>query len=171
MAVLNISYELIADNEEIARKKALPKLKELCEKVETATKFVEQDCLTRFPSFLFEINFWLDYVDVDELEKLEEGIVWEFHCYGEAKTIDPNKEITEYQDKSFNEYDIWHKLGEPKYQDICEPLYYCDWSAVQPLCDGTIESTGCTISVEFSGIKAVDSYHGGIHFYHNPRWL
>ena len=82
MAVLNISYELIADNEEIARKKALPKLKELCEKVESATRFVEQDCLTRFPNFLFEINFWLDYVDVDELEKLEGGIVWEFHCYG-----------------------------------------------------------------------------------------
>lgn len=171
MATLNISYRLIADNEEIAREKALPELKELCDKVESAIKFVEKDCLTRFPSFLFEIEFHLDFIDMDQCEEDEEGIAWEFYCYGEAKIIDPNKEITEYQDKSCDEYDLWHELGEPMYRDICEPLYYCDWSAVKPLCDETIESTGGSVSVEFSEIKAVDSYHGGIHFFNNYRWL
>lgn len=170
MATIHIGYSLFADTEEEAKKIGIPQLKTLWVKVRKALELVEEDCLMRFPDLLFEVlNFDPDLVCLDETDEKDGKILWDLTYWIEVETLSPDG-IPEC-DYSFDAYDQWRKIGQPMYKDVCEPLYDCDWSSFESMCGATDETMGETVSVEFQSIQAVDSYHGGIHFYNNDRWL
>lgn len=65
-------------------------------------------------------------------------------------------------DFRIDEWDEWHKLDEPMYKDVFEPLQKCSWQGFKR----------DDVTVEFSAIKVVDSYSGnGIHVYNNQGRL
>lgn len=170
MATVNIGYRLFADDEENARTIGVPKIQVLWKKIEKALELVEKDCLERFPDLNFEVSkFAPEYIDVDETDDVDGKILWDFSYWIEVNTTSPDS--SPECDYSFDAYDLWNELGEPMYQEVCEPLYDCDWSSLEPFCDATGDTMGEIVSVRFQAIKAVDSYRGGIHFFNNQRWL
>jgi len=170
MATIIIGHRLFAENEEDAKSKGVKPLEDLWDKIENQLEYVEKDCLEKFPDLVVEINdLDIKYVSVDEMDEEDGKIIWELSYWIEVNTTSPDgKPECDY---SFNEYDQWHLAGEPMYKEICEPLYNCDWSKIVPFCGGTGETMGDVVSVQFDAIKAVESYHGGIHFFNNRRYL
>lgn len=169
MATINLGYRLFADSEEDALEKGVPRLQALWDKIKKALELVEQDCTNKFPDLVFEVDeFESQYIGADDLGELEGKLVWDLSYLIKVKTTSPDG-IPEC-DFEINEYDRWRKAGEPMYKDVYEPLYDCDWSSVKPFCDAD-DTIGDIVSVEFGAVKAVDSYHGGIHLCNNQDWL
>jgi hypothetical protein len=170
MATINIGYRLFAGSEAEAKQTGLPHLENLWKRLQEALKLVEEDCLMRFPDLIFEVpDFDAESIDIEERDEEVGETSWELMYFTKVITISPDG-IPEC-DYSFDVYDRWRNLGQPMYKDVCEPLYYCDWSSVKPMCGATYETMGDLVSVEFETIKAVDSYYGGIHFYSDTMWL
>lgn len=170
MATLSIGYRLFADDEEDAKSLGVPQIKVLWSKMMKALELVEKDCLERFPDLIFEVSkFEPEHIYVDELDDIDGKIIWDVNYWIEVQTTSPDG-VPEC-DYSFDAYDRWHELGEPMYQEVCEPLFDCDWSSIEAFCGADGETMGEIVSVEFQAIKAVDSDRGGIHFFNNHRWL
>jgi hypothetical protein len=65
-------------------------------------------------------------------------------------------------DHEISAWDEWHRLDEPMYKDVFEPLYQCSWVGFKRE----------DVLVEFTAVKAVDSYSSNeVHFYNNQGWL
>ncbi|NEQ21846.1 MAG: hypothetical protein F6K28_22125 [Microcoleus sp. SIO2G3] len=168
--MITIGFRLFAGNEDEAKKNGMPQLKELYEKILIALQPVEKDCLLRHPDLVFEVSeFETSFVSVDETDEEDGKNLFDLTYWIEVSTASPDG-IPEC-DYSFDAYDQWRKTGEPKYREVFEPLHDCDWSSIKPFCGATGETMGDIVSVEFQAITAVDSYHGGVHFYNNRRWL
>ncbi len=170
MATIIIGHRLFANSEDEAKEKGLPLLENLWERLSKALKAVEKDCLNRYPDLTMEISILeKEFVCFDQWDKKDGKEIWNLSYWIEVRTISPDG-ISEC-DFEINQYDQWRKLGEPMYKDVYEPLYDCDWSSIKPFCGVTGDTIGDTVSVQFGAVKAVDSYHGGIHFYDNNGWL
>lgn len=170
MPTINLGYRLVAESEKEALEKGIPPLQALWEKISVALEKVEKDCTSRFPDLVFEsAELETQYICADEYDEIDGKPVWDLSYWIEVKTTSPDG-IAEC-DFEIDEYDRWRKAGEPMYKDVYEPLHDCDWSSVKPFCGATGDTIGDIVSVEFGAVKAVDSYHGGIHFYNNRDWL
>ncbi|MBW4431676.1 MAG: hypothetical protein KME28_08095 [Pelatocladus maniniholoensis HA4357-MV3] len=170
MTTITIGFRLFANDEEEAKQAGLPKLKSLWDKVLIVLEPVEKDCLLIHPDLVFEVSsFEADFVSFDETDEKDGKILFDLTYWMEVSTTSPDG-IPEC-DYQFDAYDRWRKMGEPMYQEVFEPLFDCNWTSLEPFCCATGETMGDIVSVEFQAIKAVDSYHGGVHFYSNHRWL
>ncbi|KAB8320994.1 hypothetical protein SD81_005570 [Tolypothrix campylonemoides VB511288] len=122
------------------------------------------------PDLVFEVSkIEVDFVSLDEIDERDGQILFDLTYCMEVSTTSPDG-IPEC-DYQFDAYDRWRKNGEPMYQEVFEPLFDCNWESLESFCGATGETMGEIVSIEFQAIKAVDSYHGGVHFYNNHRWL
>jgi len=170
MATIIIGHRLFANSEDEAKEKGLPLLENLWECLSKSLEAVKKDCLNRYPDLIMEISsLEKEFVYFDQWDKQDGKKVWDLSYWAEVKATSPDGDPE--CDFKIDQYDQWQKLGEPMYKDVYEPLYDCDWSSIKPFCDVDSDTIGDIVSVQFDAVKAVDSYHGGIHFYNNNEWL
>lgn len=168
MATINLIYRLAAHSEKEALEIGTPHLKTLWGKVSKALEEVKKDCADKFPELSFEVSEpETEYICAEESihEEIDGQIVWDILYWMEVKTTSPDDSTK--PGFEIDEFDVWEKAGAPKYKKFYEPLYNCDWSSIEPFCGATADSIGDIVFIEFSGMEAVDSYYGGIHFYHD----
>lgn len=170
MATINIGFRLFAGNEEEASKNGMPFLEKLFKEIAQAIEPVEEDCAKKYPDLVVEYSeFDSRLVSFDQFDVVDGKEIWDLSYWMEVRTISPDG-ISEL-DYNIGAYDQWTKLGSPMYRDVCEPLGDCDWFSVESFLGATGETMGRLVWVQFDSMKAVDSYHGGVHFYNNHCWL
>jgi hypothetical protein len=154
---LNCKLQLGEEEEDKALELAKNQLRLMFDQVSALIPSLEEEILQRKPDWSVESgDFDPDLVSCDAWDEGE----WSAGYMFEVVCTSPDG-IPEC-DCQMDEYDVWRELGQPTYKDICEPLYYCDWSKFKR--EG--------VDVEFDAVKAVDKYSGhGLHFYSNHYWL
>ncbi|MHC5675139.1 hypothetical protein [Nostoc sp.] len=148
---------LTVDKEEEAVQVAKQQLKNLYSDLMQYFPLLEKEVTNLDPTWILEPwDFDPEMVSCDDWDEGSWNATYIFKI--SITSPDGNPDC----DFEIDEWEEWHKLDEPMCEDVFEPLRKCNWQGFKR----------DNVSVEFSAIKAVDSYSGkGLHIYNNQGWL